>query len=315
MKNQVFSNLDSAESAFFTRELTAIKSRTYDILYPEFKATKYIPVSNEAGPGADTILYRQFNMVGMFKLISNYADDLPRSDVFGKEFSVIVKSIGGSYGYNVQEIRAAQMAGRPLNARKAAAVRFAYEQYVNKAAWLADGTPTYGGMYGLLYNPNVTKAVPTTGNWASATADQILTDFAKVYSEHISLSKSVEVPDTCLMPSLQFARISTIPRSTTSDTTVLEFLKKVYPNITFDWADELDAVTNTLGKKPSGTAGSTDCLLLYKRDPNKLTLEIPSGFEQFPPQERGLEYVVPAHGRIAGVVVYYPLSVSIMEGI
>jgi hypothetical protein len=311
----IFQNLDANESAFFTRELTAIKARTYDILYPEFKATKMIPVSGEAGPGADTILYRQFDQVGIMKLISNYADDLPRSDVLGKEFSVVVKSIGGSYGYNVQEIRAAAMAGRPLNVRRAAAVRQAYEQYINTVAWLADGSMTYGGMYGLLFNPNVVKTSPTTGSWATATADQILADFAKVYGEQLAATKGVEIPDTCLIPPAVFARIATIPRSSTSDITVLEFLKKVYPGITFDWVNELNQVTSTTGKKPSGTAGATNCLVLYRRDPSKLTLEIPSGFEQFAPQERNLEYVVPAHGRLAGVVVYYPLSVYIMESL
>jgi hypothetical protein len=313
--SKLFVNLDAAESAFFTRELTAIKSKTYDILYPEFKYSKMIPISNEAGPGADTIVYRQFDMVGMVKLISNYADDLPRADVLGKEYSVIVKSVGGSYGYNVQEIRAAQMAGRPLNIRRADAVRKAYEQYVNQVAWLADGSAIYGGMYGLLFNPNVVKTTPTTGTWTTATADQILADFAKVYGEQLAATKGVEIPDTCLVPPAVWARITTIPRGSTSDITVLDFLKKVYPGITFDWVNELYQVTSTTSKKPSGSAGATNCLVLYKRDPNKLTLEIPQGFEMFPAQERMLEYVVPAHGRIAGVVVYYPLSVYIMEGV
>ncbi len=314
--NKVFTNLDANETAFFLRELTHIKTRTYDVEYPEYKYKQLIPISSEAGPGADTILYRQFDRVGMVKLISNYADDLPRSDVFGKEFSIIVKSVGGSYGYNRQEIKAAQMVGRPLSTRRSEAVIKAYDQYCNTVAWLADGTPEYGGLYGMLFNPNVTKTTPTTGAWATtATADQIIADMSKIYTEMLDLTKAVEMPDTFLITVAAHSRISTIPRSTLSDTTVLEFLQKAYPSITFDWVNELKGVVNTLGKRPSGTTGAVDCAVLYKKSPEKLTFEEPLPFEQFNPQERNLEYVVPAYGRIGGIIAYYPLSISICEGI
>lgn len=311
----IFINLDANESAFFVRELTHIKARSYDVVYPEFKAVRYIPVSGEAGPGADTVLYRQFDRVGMMQLIANYADDLPRVDVFGKEFSVVVKSIGGSYGYNIQEIRAAQMVGRPLDSRRAMALRFAFDQYVNKLGWLGDGTPTYGGMYGLLFQPNTSKGDATVGAWATATADQIIADFQKAYNGIVVTTKGVEVPNTCLLPIDAYTRIATTPRSTVSDTTVLEFLEKAFPGIKFDWVNELTAVTSTLGKKPDGTTGSTNCMVLFKSSPDKLTYEIPQPFEQLAPQERNLEYVVPAHGRVAGVMCYYPLSVYVMQGL
>jgi hypothetical protein len=38
-------------------------------------------------------------------------------------------------------------------------------------------------------------------------------------------------------------------------------------------------------------------------------------FEQLPVQEKGLEYVVNCHSRIGGVLIYYPLSQYIMDGI
>jgi len=38
-------------------------------------------------------------------------------------------------------------------------------------------------------------------------------------------------------------------------------------------------------------------------------------FEQLPVQERGLEYVVPCHSRIGGVIIYYPLSQVFKRGI
>ena len=98
-------NIDAQESVFFDRELEYIKSQSYDVKFPQLKAKTLIPVSTEAGPGASTITYRAYEGYGVAKIIASYADDLPRADVGGKEFTSNVRSLGDSYGYNVQEIR------------------------------------------------------------------------------------------------------------------------------------------------------------------------------------------------------------------
>lgn len=317
-----FVNLDANESVFFARELEHVKAATYDVLYPELKATQLIPVSAEAGPGAESITYQQFDMLGMAKVISNYADDLPRADVKGKEFTSPVRSIGDSYGYSIQEIRASAMANKNLPARKANAARRAVEQKINTIAWNARPADNEnGGLTGLLYTPNITKyevdagAVSTTKVWTAGTktADEILFDLNKVVRTIISLTKGVEVPDTILLPVDQYAVISTTARSSTSDTTILEFFLKNNPSITrVEWVNDLDSVAIN---PRTGAAPATDLMICYKRSPDKLTLEIPQPFEQFAVQERGLEYVVPCHSRIGGVIVYYPLSIAIVDGI
>ena len=107
-------NFDDAEEAsiFFARELDYVKSQSYDVEYPEFTALKCFPMSSEVDPGADTITYYSYDKVGLAKIISNYATDLPRADVKGKPTTAIIKSIGDSYGYSIQEMRASRMAGK-----------------------------------------------------------------------------------------------------------------------------------------------------------------------------------------------------------
>ena len=51
--------------------------------------------------------------------------DLPRADVKGKPTTAYVKSVGDSYGYSVQEMRASRLAGKSLDVRKAEAARYA----------------------------------------------------------------------------------------------------------------------------------------------------------------------------------------------
>lgn len=310
-------NLDADERVFFDRQLEHVKSRTYDIKYPELKAKRYIPVSTEAGPGAETITYEQYDHVGMFKIVSSYADDLPRSDVKGKEFSSPVRSIAGSYGYSIQTIRAAIQAGKPIETRKAEATRRAYEQRVNDIAWNARPTAAkYGGLTGLLYNPNVTKYEVDTGAtsavkpWSGKTPAEILFDMNKAVDTIFNLTLGTATANTLLLPLEQHTLISSTRNSDASDLTILEYFKRNRPGVTVDMINDFKDILN-----PRTGSGTTDIMLAYRLSPEVLTLELPSPYEQFPAQERNLEFVIPAHGRIGGVIVYYPLEVAIVDGI
>lgn len=304
-----FYNLDADESIFFARELEFVKAKTFDILFPELKARDLIPVSFEAGPGAESITYQQFNQVGIAKIISNYADDLPRADVAGKEFTAPVKSLATEYGWNLQEIRAAQMAGRPLPQRKANSARQANMTLENKIAWFGD---VDSGLQGFLSNPNVnTVVLPADGagsskNFADKTPEQVIRDLNSMATAIHSVSKGVEFPDTLLLPIIQYNFIFTTPRATGSDKSIGAWFLENSPHITsVDWLNEIQG---------SGSGGE-DQMVAYRRNPDKLTMEVPQDFEQMPVQERGLEFLVPVHQRFGGVLIYYPLSVAIADDV
>lgn len=307
-KNKYVS-LDADESIFFSRELEAVKSRSYDVEYPELKARRLIPVDTEANAGARSIVYQQYDQVGMAKIIANYADDAPRADVKGKEFTVAVKDLGASYGYNLKEVRAARMAGKPLEQRRANAARRAVLQKENNIAFFGDAET---GLRGLLNHPNILEyTLPNDGSgssklWSSKTADQILRDMNNTANNIVEQTKGVETPDTLLLPVNQYTFIASTPRSSTSDTTILEYFLRNNPFINnVEWVNELD----------SAGAGGVDRMVAYKRSPDKVTLDVPSDFEQLPPQERNFEFVVPCTSSLAGVILYYPLSVCFADGL
>ena len=305
--------LDSNETAFFARELEYIKSKSYDIEFPEMKSFKHIPISTEAGEGAVSITYAQFEETGLARIIESYANDLPRADIKGKEFTTPVKGVGVSYGYTVQEIRAAIMVGRSLTQRQANAARRANDQKINRLAWFGDDTYR---ILGLLNNTNIpANFVPADGTggttqWVNKTPDQILRDLNQVTNSIVALTKGVEMPNTVLLPVEQYTLIASTPRSSVSDTTILEYFIQNNPFITtVDWVPEL------AGAGPVVDDKATDVFIVYDKNPDKLTMEIPMPFTQYPPQERGLEFVVPCESRYGGVIVYYPLSITIGEGI
>lgn len=308
--------LDAGETVFFQRELESIKSKTYDVIKKPLRAFVLIPVDSTVGAGAETIVYQQYDMTGIAKIIANYADDLPRADVKGKEFVAKIKSIGDSYGYSFQEIRAAQMAGKPLAQKKANAALYAQRVKWNAIAFYGDEEH---GLPGWLTNANIPSVsapndgAGTTTEFANKTPTQILRDLNNLVNGIFNLTKGAEEPDTLVLPNDQYTLIASTVYGTASDKTILEMFLKNNPFISeVTWANELKAESLAAGGVTSFTG---DIAIAYNRDPDKMTFEMPQNFEQFPAQPQGLEMVIPCHSRVGGTLVYYPLSQSILEGI
>lgn len=299
-----FMHLDADQSIYFARQLEHVKSKTYDKKFAEHKVRRLIPMSTEAGPGAQTITYEQFDMVGIAKVVADYARDFPRADVAAKEFTSKVKSLGDSYGYSVQEIRSAAMAGKPLQQRKAMAARRAISQLENRLAFVGDADYDIQGWLTNANIPDVALAADGTGSsttFATKTPQQIVRDLNVIANAVVTQSNGVEMPNTMLLPIAQKTLLGSTPRSDNSDLTVMKyFLQNNEAGITdCEWVNEL---------KASNGFVSADTCIVYDRSPDAMTMEIPQDFEQFAPQLKNLEYEVACHERFGGVLIYYPLS-------
>jgi hypothetical protein len=304
--------LDANSTVFFARELEYIKAQSYDVLRADLGAREWIPLSAENAPWANSITYTQYEDIGMAKWIASYADDLPRCDVKGKQFTVPVRAFGNSYGWNVDEIVASNALGKRLESRKALASAAAYRDFENTVAWFAKGGTADGGITGFIYNSNIPVANAPTGTWLTATPDQIIADVGAALDTPNSLTKGKEKPDTLLMGISRYNILVSRRVGSSSEKTILQFLKESRPTVTFAGINELDTVSPR-PSTPTVGGSSTNILLAYKRDPMKLTLETPRDYTTEAPEKRNLEYVVNVHGKTAGVIIYYPLSCNIVE--
>lgn len=322
-----FNNLDEAQGVFFSRELEYVKEKTYDVKRPNYGYARAFPINTQSGAGAQTITYQQYDSTGVMKIISAYANDLPRSDIKGKEFTVKVKTLAGSYGYNYDEVLASQQASLfsgtgPkktagfLDMKRAESARRSYDQTVNEIAWFANPTdPKWEGLCGLLYFPNIpvmtasTKVAGGTG-WQTATADEIVDDLNRLYNSVTDITNGVEQVNTIMVPPLQLGYAQT-KRLPNTETTALKFFLDTHAGVAVEAFAELKNVSPL----PSTGVGSGNIAIAYNRSPEALELNIPSPFKQLPVQEQGLEYLIPTHARIASMNVYYPLSIAFMEGI
>ena len=309
-KQMRFDSVEDA-SVFFARELDYIKAKSYDKKYPEFTALNNFPITHEVPEGAETVTYYSYEKTGMAKIISNYATDLPRADVKGHPTTAYIKSVGDSYGYSVQEMRASRMAGKSLDTRKADAARYAIDRTVNEIAFAGNKENGLMGMLSIGNNiPLYTlSTVDGKTDFKSKTAEQILADLNEMVGYQSKLTKNVEKSDVLALPASVYIDISTrqIPNT---GYTVKKFLLENAPylkNIISAPELEEDSVeTNPYGK---GVA------LMYTNSADKFSLEIPLSYYQYPLQSRNLEVIVPCEERVAGIIMYYPLSAMLAIGV
>lgn len=304
--------LDSATSIFFERQLEQRLARTYDIIRAPLKAFDLIPVSNELSPAASTYSYGQYDMTGLAKIVSNYANDFPRADVLAKEFVGQIRSVGDSFGYSIQEIRQAMLAGVNLEQRKANAAAYAQRLRWEQIAFYGDAEYNLPGWLTNTNIPTMAAAATGTGSstlWKDKSPANILADMNALVGSIKKITKGVETPNTIVLPTDQYTIVSTTPRSEYSDKTILQFFLENNKNITrVEECEEL--ASDTVHAIHGG-----DIMIAYDYSADKFCLHMPQLFEQFPPQARGMEFIIYCHSRIGGTCLYYPLSQAIMTGI
>jgi len=303
------------EGVFFQRQLEAIESVTYDVLYPDLEARDIFGTNTFGGAGAQTLTYRSYDRVGKAQVINARAIDLPKSDINGKEFSLGVKSVGTAYDFDVDEVAAAQMAGLPLEARRAMASRRGYEEFVNDAVWYGN---VDAGMTGFFQNADITRATVANGasaasEWDNKTPDEILADLNAACGAMFASTKKIHRPTKLLLPVLKWNYIRSTPRSALSDTTILEYFIQNSEFITS--SDQVKPLNAIEGQG----AGGTECFVIMtdKTPEGTETIRIrePLPLQYFPVQLHGLVYEVPGRGRFGGLEVTYPAAISIHSGI
>ena len=304
IEEKLGTRLDQGESAFFERQLESVESRLYEKKLRELKYRTLIPISNRDGEGAETITYYLYTKIGMAKIIANPSDDLPRSDVFASRFTQKVHVLATSFGYSTQELRAARFAGVALELFKVDASRRSIREKENGITWLGD---TSHGIVGLFAHPNIPSVqapldgTSTTRNWSGKTPDEIIADVRLLTSGIRQATNGVHEANTMVLPIAQYDIIANTPRSTISDTTILEFITK--PGNSFG----LTLVTWLVDILGQGT-GASDMAMAYERDPEVLELRIPMEMRTHPPQMKNLEFIIPVEAENGGTVVRYPLA-------
>ena len=309
--------MDEGESVFFARQLEHIIAQEFDIEYPELRARAVIPVTMEADPADHTITYREYDRVGFAKLITDYSLDLPRVDITGVEVTGKIRTLGDSYGYNIDEVAASAKTGRDLEGRRAEMAREALLRQENYILLNGDATHNLVGFMNFSSVPTFAVSTLGTGGsraWTAKTPDQILADLNGHVNSIPELTYGIEQPDTLLLTRACYHRALTARIGRDSNMTVLKFFVGNNPYINSMEDVEVLNELETAGNYGGGSGNKSTRAIAYRRDPLKLRAEIPLDFDSLPAQPKGFEWVIPCRSKLAGVIWHKPLSACYADG-
>lgn len=303
-------NFDAqAALGFVISQTSHIEQEVNRTVYPDIQYPSLIPVDTSAHPFAKTVTYFSSDKFGKAEWINANADDVPNAttDMAKHETSVYSAGIGYSYGW--EEINHAQMLGYNLTSEGAMAARRAYEEMVDRVALQGDTVKNFTGLFN---NATVPQAAATTGDWATATADQILVDVNNALQlVHTNTVTSV-MADTLLLPWTKYNLIAS-KRIPDTSLTVLSFLQ-MHNIYTANTGNPL----LIRGVRDLDTAGisANARMVAYRRDPQVLKLHIPMPHRFLPVHQAGpLRFEVPGVFRLGGLDIRRPKEVVYVDGI
>lgn len=310
MKNKNYIVDADTGLAFLTGQLSYIESKMYEVKYGNIIYQNIVPISNEAGEGATSITYFYMDGRALTKFVGSNSLDVPVAEIGTNKVVVAVELAATGYQYSDEELRQAILLGIPLPQAKANLARRSYEEFVQRVCMVGD--TTYN-LPGFINNTNVTSGLvinPGSGTeWVNKTPDEILYDVNTLMGDVYVDSYQVEKPDTLALPTAQWNYIAGTPRSSNSDMTILAWLVANSP-----YLKSVDSVI-AIPELASAGAGSTDRMIAYTKDPDKVVLHIPMPLRFLDPQRKGRGFEIAGESKISGVEFRFPGSAQYGDGI
>jgi hypothetical protein len=274
---------------------------------------RLVPTKTDFNIGAVEYTYYVYDKVGKAVITSDGSDKGPRADIKGSMTTTKFYLAKSSYGYNMEEVRNAMMAGLDLENRKARAARDAIAILTDNAILLGSTHPDLAGtqLTGLFTTSGTEVYTVPNGDagstlWTTKTPDEIVRDMHAMVYQVEQNSLEVEKCNTLVLPLAHKGLVSSTRMGDGASVTILQHFLASNGSIT---AVEFSAKLN------SSTAWTGKRACAYNRSPDKLEAPIVVEFEQLPPQYDGFEAVTHCQGKIGGTVVYFPKSIVYADNI
>ena len=298
---------DANETAITIKALESLESRVYKVQYPDLLTTQLLPLDTSDNTGAKTTAFDEWDRTGKAKIEHEMSNSAPVIEVNKQRTAQNIFSARAAYLWTLQDIRAAAMAGVPLNMERAEAVREEIEREVDRINAVGD---TENGLQGFLNHSAAPSPVsPITGSWVlgTVTTKQILDDLNKLVDDIVTDTKNIAklTPDTMILPVAQYTIANSTLNANTDKSALRIFLdNSPYIKQIVPWHYAAD---------PAGTGPRA---VAYRRDPKVVSKVIPQLFEFLSPfQKSSTVFEQEGHMRTAGVKMRYPVAVRYMDGI
>jgi hypothetical protein len=301
---------------FLIEQTTYIEQEVYRIAYPDIIYQQLIPIDSAANEWAKSITYFSLDKVGNADWLDGMATDMRFADINRAKYEQGIEMAGIGYSYNLEELGQAMMIpGLNLSAERAEAAVRAYEEFMDRLAYLGSSSKGWTGLLNNAYVTIATAAPTGTGlstYWKDKTADQIIADVQNSLTSVYSGSLTVEMADTVLLP-ISAMEILANTRVPNTYGNALDYLAK-YNLYTHTTGAPL-TVRGLLGLNSAG-AGGVGRMIAYRRDPRVLKLHIPMVHRFLPVWQTGpITFAIPGIFRTGAVEIRRPGAMVYVDGI
>lgn len=276
------------QGIIFARDLISMSKEIYREEMPAPVALTMFEKEPGISDGAKWAGYRLYSAQGMAKIMAAFGTDMPMVNAKGKEFFALMYPVGLGYGYTYDDMLAAAETGTKLDVMQGINAREIHERTISNIIWTGDSEYQ---IIGFINHPNIPE-VAVDGGWGSAAVLDILADIVALISA-VNSSK-VYNANKFQFPSNAWSIVQGAPMPSTSDT-LLSYLRKAYPEITFSKNSDLD------------DEGICMVMDMNRRNFSQAT---PFIFRQLPVQRSGLDISIPCVSKTAGVIVRAPLAAA-----
>lgn len=300
------------------RDFNQIEKEAYDLPRESLDAIMSAPIKGGISKGAQTYTVRTITKLGMAKVISADAKDLPPVSLAMKKNTVEIHNVGASYKFTNEELDGAAFAGIPLESLDARAARQTIDEKVDEIIYVGEKD---WGLLGLLTNPNVTRTVAATGaasstKWKDKTLDEITADIQTMVNAVFEATKGPRgsgtvTPNTLKVPREAYTSLTTRTKGVDSDVT---FLKALLDRFAPQGITAIECCNSAAGVG-SIDNNPVDRALLYKKAPENVFSILPVVFKVLPAQYVGLSIIYNCVARTGGTAWRRPTTGVYMDGV
>lgn len=307
---------DANEVAFLELELEAMRQQEVETEYPLNKALTLLPVK-VVPAGAESYAYAELDLRGHAKWLAKGASDVEFADIERTKQTSPLHRFGAGFQYSFDDIKAAQMAGMPIDANRRRAAREIMDNMLDDIAAGTNSEMADLGLKGLASHPDVTvltaAAAAAGGNttpWdgADKTPLEILADMNNMLKQMQLNTKGRHRVTDIVLPVSTYEHIRTLPLSNdgSNSDSVLSAFGRQNPGVNVSsW--------NTL--ENADAAGTGQRAIAYEKSPMNLEFVVADPIAEDEPEREGRSYKIRMTAKVGGVALYRPLTVSYMDGV
>jgi hypothetical protein len=290
--------LDANETAAMARELEHVFSEVYRKEFPDLKGRSLVPTKSGVPSGAEAHTYTELDRYGSAKIIHNYAKDFPGQEVEGRQFSDVIRSIGASYQYSIQDMRAAALTTIKMPVEKAEAARESVENILDDLVLNGDANTGLKGLNSSSLTTNFNAPTKVSSDewpklWEDATDEQdfrdaqadILADVRALFMSIPMATKNKHAANTLVLDTASYNFLAFTERggAAGSSQSLLQYIMANVPGLTSVevWSRLDRAGTSTKSR-----------IFAYDGNPSGLYQVIPQVFVQVTRLARNMYFVI-----------------------